>query len=78
MTAQILKMKHNEFVRFFKHYIVCDDCGQETRGRVYSESQQVVCSKCKGVILDAEIDAEMEDELLIVTYIPEDYDEDDC
>jgi len=68
--TNVVKMRHNEFVRFFKEYIVCEECGEETRGRVYSESQQVVCSKCKGVLLDADAYGEPNDGMLIVTYIP--------
>lgn len=76
MTAQIKKIRHNNFVRFFSDYIICDHCGGETRGRCYAETQQVVCSKCKGVLL--EVDDEAEDPtrgMMIVTYIPGDFDD---
>ena len=73
--AKITKMTHNKFVRFFYDYVICDHCGAETRGRCYAETQRVVCSKCKGVLL--EVDEENEDVtegMLIVTYIPEGHD----
>ncbi len=63
--AQIKRMRRSAFVRFFKEYIFCEHCGGETRGRCYSESEEVVCSICNGVLLDAN------DEILI-TFIPED------
>ena len=75
MTAEITRMKHNSFVRFFNEYQVCDHCGGETRGRCYAETEQVVCSKRKGVLLD--IDESMTDVtegMMIVTYIPGDFD----
>lgn len=74
----VTKMKHNNFVRFFSDYVICDHCGEDTRGRCYAETQQVVCSSCKGVLLD--IDERMTDVtegMMIVTYIPGDFDGDD-
>ena len=71
MKAQIKKIRHNNFVRFFSDYVICDYCGVETRGRCYAETQQVVCSSCKGVLLD--IDENMTDPregMMIVTFIP--------
>jgi hypothetical protein len=74
--AKIHQMTHNNFVRFFSDYVICDHCGEETRGRCYAETQQVVCSKCKGVLL--EVDENMNDDptdgMMIVTYIPGDFD----
>ena len=68
----VTKMTHNNFVRFFYDYVICDHCGEETRGRCYAETQRVVCSKCKSVLL--EVDDEIEDPtegMVIVTFIPE-------
>ena len=74
--AKIHQMTHNNFVRFFSDYVICDHCGEETRGRCYAETQRVVCSKCKGVLL--EVDENMNDDptdgMMIVTYIPGDFD----
>lgn len=69
MKAQIKRMRHNNFVRFFSDYVVCEHCGQDTRGRCYAETEQVVCSKCKGVLLDAS-DVAPSDGMMIVTFIP--------
>lgn len=69
----VTKIERVNCVRFFKEYVVCDYCHAETRGLVYSESQQVVCSACKGVLLDYDVDQEPTDGMMIVAYIPEGY-----
>lgn len=75
--AKITKMTHNNFVRFFYDYVICDHCGEETRGRCYAETQRVVCSKCKGVLLEVdEEDEDVTEGMLIVAYIPEGHDGD--
>jgi Zn-finger nucleic acid-binding protein len=70
MSAEITRMKHNSFVRFFSEYQVCDHCGQETRGRCYAETEQVVCSKCKGVLLDMDAMDE-EHDVTFVMFTPD-------
>ena len=50
--ADVVRFERNEFVRFFKDYVVCDWCEQQTRARVYEESQQITCSVCDGVLLE--------------------------
>jgi len=68
----VTKMKHNDFVRFFKDYVTCENCGEETRGRVYTETQAVVCSKCKEVIIDVGDEPEQDmGGMVVVTFIPE-------
>ena len=54
MTAQIKKIRRTPFVRFFADYVTCNSCDNETRGRVYQESERVVCSSCKAVLIDME------------------------
>lgn len=73
MTATITKISRSKFVRFFKEHVVCDYCGIETRGLVYAESQRVVCSSCKGVLLDVDMDRDDDprEGMMIVAYIPE-------
>ena len=56
-------------MRFFKEYVSCGWCDQPTRGRVYEESQKIVCSVCNGVLL--EIDDEP---MLILTLEEDDFD----
>lgn len=71
----VTKMTHNNFVRFFYDYVICDHCGEETRGRCYAETQRVICSKCKGVLLEVDEDTpDVTDGMMIVTYIPGDLD----
>lgn len=75
--VKIHQMTHNKFVRFFSDYVICDHCGEDTRGRCYAETQQVVCSKCKGVLLDIDermTDPDVTEGMMIVTYIPGDFD----
>lgn len=69
--AQIKKIRRKEFVRFFKDYIICDHCGGETRGRCYSETEMVVCSKCNSVLLDARL-MEEEDNTITILFTPDD------
>ena len=66
--AVVLKFERNDFVRFFKDYVECAHCEQQTRGRVYEESQQITCSVCDGVLL------EIDDEPHIILTLEEDWD----
>lgn len=70
MVAQIKRFRRTEFVRFFKDYVECEDCGGETRGRVYSESEQVVCSKCNAVMLDGSEEGRDEG-IMVVAFMPD-------
>ena len=67
--ASVIKfdLEDRAFVRFFRDYVNCDWCEQPTRGRVYEESQQIICSVCHQTLL--EIDEE-------TTYVIS-FDEDD-
>lgn len=75
MAATITKISRTNCVRFFKEHVICDYCGIETRALVYAESQQVVCSSCKGVLLDVDMDRDDDprEGMMIVAYIPEGY-----
>ncbi len=68
MTAQIQKIRRTPFVRFFADYVTCNACGNETRGRVYQESEQVVCSSCKAVLISMETDFA---EMTVIMFEPE-------
>ena len=39
-----LEAQERDYVRFFRNYVDCDWCGMQTRGRVYEETQTIVCS----------------------------------
>ena len=39
------------FVRFYAEYIECDFCGEPTRGRVYDQTQEVICGACGKILL---------------------------
>lgn len=71
MTAQIKKIRRTPFVRFFADYVTCNACDNETRGRVYQESERVVCSSCNAVLID------METELASMTVVMFEPEEDD-
>ena len=45
-------LKDRSYHRFYKGFIECDFCGQQTRGRVYSGSHEVKCGACHAVLLD--------------------------
>jgi len=66
--AEIVKFERGGFVRFFRNYVECAHCEQQTRGRVYEESQQIICSVCDGVLL------EIDDEPMIFLTLEEDWD----
>jgi ribosomal protein S27E len=42
------------FVRFYAEYIECDFCGEPTRGRVYDQTQEVICGACGKILLIVE------------------------
>ena len=45
-------LKDRRYYSFYEGFVECDFCGQQTRGRVYSGSQQVKCGACHAVLLD--------------------------
>lgn len=73
--AQIKRIRRKEFVRFFKEYIICDHCGNDTRGRCYAETEKVVCSICYNTILDARL-MEEEDKRITILFTPDGDDND--
>jgi|TARA_R110001606_G_C15019823_1_gene609611 hypothetical protein len=52
-----------KFVRFYKDFIECDFCGQHTKGRVYEDSQEIVCGSCNSVLFEFK---DEEDDFMIV------------
>lgn len=42
----VVKLPKKDYVRFYDDFVECDFCGQQTRGRVYEGSQQIVCGAC--------------------------------
>lgn len=45
-----------DWVRFFRDPWDCDWCGLPTRGRVYEETQTVVCGACRKPLLEIDSD----------------------
>lgn len=41
-----------KMVQFFDESVVCEHCGNDTRGEVYENSAMIICSVCDGVMLD--------------------------
>ena len=64
--GDVLDFERGPFVRFFKDYVDCGWCDQPTRGRVYEESQKLVCSVCKWGLL------EIDDEPMLMLTLEED------
>ena len=67
--GDLLNFPSLKFVRFYKDYIECDFCGQLTRGRVYEDSQEIVCGSCNASMFEfgttePDIDFELEDDLI--------------
>lgn len=54
MMSDVINIDEQErdYVRFFREYVECDWCGLETRGRVYEETQSIVCSACRKPLLE--------------------------
>jgi hypothetical protein len=38
------------FLRYYDSHVTCDFCGQQTRGRLYEYSVDVVCGSCREAI----------------------------
>jgi len=51
-----LEEQERDWVRFFREHWDCDWCGMPTRGRVYEETQTVVCSACRKPLLEIDSD----------------------
>jgi len=51
-----LEEQERDWVRFFAEYWDCNACGLPTRGRVYEETQTVVCHACRAPILEIDSD----------------------
>ena len=45
-SNNVIKLPKKDYVRFYDDFVECDFCGQQTRGRVYEGSQQIVCGAC--------------------------------
>ena len=45
-------LKDRSYYNFYEAFIECDFCGQQTRGRVYNGSDNVICGACHAVLLD--------------------------
>ena len=61
MTAKIIDLKERKdeerpYVRFYRDFIECDFCGQLTRGRVYEDSQEIICGSCHATLWEVEDD----------------------
>ena len=41
----------SNYYNFYEAFIECDFCGQQTRGRVYGKSVNVICGACDAVLL---------------------------
>jgi hypothetical protein len=39
------------FLRYYDNHVTCDFCGQQTRGRLYEYSVDVVCGSCGEAIV---------------------------
>tara|TARA_R100000773_G_scaffold32177_1_gene27449 strand:+ start:255 stop:497 length:243 start_codon:yes stop_codon:yes gene_type:complete len=44
-------LKDRSYFNFYEAFIECDFCGQQTRGRVYNGSDNVICGACDAVLL---------------------------
>tara|TARA_R100001129_G_C5169762_1_gene204466 strand:- start:269 stop:484 length:216 start_codon:yes stop_codon:yes gene_type:complete len=44
-------LKDRSYYNFYEAFIECDFCGQQTRGRVYTGSDNVKCGACDAVLL---------------------------
>ena len=56
--GDLIDFPSKKFVRFYRDYIECDFCGQLTRGRVYEDSQEIVCGSCNSSMFEFETSEE--------------------
>jgi hypothetical protein len=54
--SNVVTLPVKRYVRFYKDFVECDFCGQQTRGRVYEGSQQVTCGACNAVLIEVNHD----------------------
>lgn len=71
--SNVINISDRNFVQFFSEPVECEDCGEDTLGYVFEQSQQIVCSHCRGVMLELERERVTTEMMIIFT--PEDYDE---
>lgn len=71
--SNVININDRNFVQFFAEPVECEDCGEDTLGYVFEQSQQIVCSHCREVMLELERERVTTDMMIIFT--PEDYDE---
>ena len=71
--AKVINLNDRKFVRFFAEPVECEDCVKDTRGYVYEDSQQIICSHCRGVLLELERERVTTEMMIIFT--PEGHDE---
>ena len=55
-VSNVIGINDRQFVRFFAEPVECEDCGEDTLGYVFENSQQIVCSHCRNVMLELERD----------------------
>ena len=67
--TNVVNMNDRKFVRFFAEPVECEDCGKDTRGYVYEGSQQIICSHCRGVML--ELERERITTEMVIVFTPE-------
>jgi hypothetical protein len=72
-VTNVVNINDRNFVRFFAEPVGCDNCGEDTRGYVYEDSQQIICSHCRGVLL--ELERERVTTEMVIIFKPEDDDE---
>lgn len=52
--ADVIRFPKRRFVNFYPEPVVCDNCGEETKCRVYDESSEIVCGVCGAAIFEFE------------------------
>lgn len=71
--SNVINISDRNFVQFFAEPVECEDCGEDTLGYVFEQSQQIVCSHCRGVMLELERERVTTD--MVIIFTPEDDDE---
>ena len=56
MTDNVLPFKSRKYVNFYREYIDCDFCGQQTLGRVYEGSQSIDCGACGRAMFEVRVE----------------------
>lgn len=73
LVSNVIGINDRKFVRFFAEPVECEDCGEDTLGYVFENSQQIVCSHCRSVMLELERERVTTD--MVIIFTPEDDDE---